>query len=280
MSRPAARGAELGHPGDCERQEMTATEPTTRADRAADDRAVDAEIGPTIQGPVRPNLRPRGVNHLAISTTDMKAQLTYFADVLGCPTRALYWMHGVENTFHGFVELSPESYIAFVQHPENSDRIEYGVSHAANSGSPVTGGATQHIALHVDTLDEVLAMRDRIRLHGVQVLGPIDHGMIQSIYFAGPEGLNLEVCCGRGIDERQWIDPEVQGLCGISDDELERLTNPADLVVGDGPVPQPEPAPGAPRMQPPETYDPILRAPDGVIWRRASETTPPVPLDE
>ena len=54
----------------------------------------------------------------------MKAQLTYFADVLGCPTKALYWMHGVENTFHGFVELAGDSYLAFVQHPENRDKID------------------------------------------------------------------------------------------------------------------------------------------------------------
>ena len=30
-------------------------------------------------------LHPRNVNHLALSTCDMKAQLTYFAEVLGCP---------------------------------------------------------------------------------------------------------------------------------------------------------------------------------------------------
>ena len=52
-------------------------------------------------------LHPNGVNHLAISTNDMKAQLTFFADVLGCPTKALYWMHGVEGCYHGFAELSP-----------------------------------------------------------------------------------------------------------------------------------------------------------------------------
>ena len=48
-------------------------------------------------------LHPKGVNHLAISTCDMKMQLTFFSDVLGCPLKALYWMHGVPNTFHGFV---------------------------------------------------------------------------------------------------------------------------------------------------------------------------------
>ena len=117
----------------------------------------------------------------------MKAQLTFWGEVLGCPTKALYWMHGVANTFHGFVELSPESYIAFVQHPDNPTEIEYGRTHAGNPGAPVARGATQHIALHVDSLDDVLAMRDRIRSHGVQVMGPIDHGMLKSMYFTGPD---------------------------------------------------------------------------------------------
>lgn len=238
-------------------------------------------VAPTIEGQIRPDLRPKGVNHLAISTTDMKAQLTYWAEVLGCPTKALYWMHGVENTFHGFVELSGESYIAFVQHPDNSSNIEYGVTHAGNPGAPVTGGATQHIAMHVDTLDDVLAMRDRIRSNDVHVMGPIDHGMIKSIYFAGPEGLSLEVCCGSDIDEKQWVDPEVQGLCDISADELANLTSPAGVAVGDEPVPQPSLDSAGPRMHYPDNiYAALMTMSDADIWHRVSETTPPVPLPE
>ena len=61
-------------------------------------------------------LHPRGVNHLALGTRDMKGQLEFWCDVLGCPLRALYYMHGVDGAFHGFVELAPESYVAFVQH--------------------------------------------------------------------------------------------------------------------------------------------------------------------
>ncbi|MFT5267486.1 MAG: catechol 2,3-dioxygenase-like lactoylglutathione lyase family enzyme [Acidimicrobiales bacterium] len=241
----------------------------------------NARTGPTIQGDIRPDLRPSGVNHLAISTTNMKAQLTFWADVLGCPTKALYWMHGVENTFHGFVELSAESYVAFVQHPENSSEIQYGVTHAGTPGSPVTGGATQHIALHVDTLDDVLAMRDRIRSNGLQVMGPIDHGFCKSIYFAGLEGMSLEVCCGRAIDERQWIDPEVQGLCGISPEELAALTSPSPLAVGVHPVPQPETDPTKPQMHyPTKVYEAIMGRSDGDMWTGASETTPPVILSE
>ena len=36
-----------------------------------------------------------------------------------------------------FAELSPESYIAFVQHPENPDDIQWGVTHAGNGGNKV-----------------------------------------------------------------------------------------------------------------------------------------------
>ncbi|MDX2379005.1 MAG: VOC family protein [Acidimicrobiia bacterium] len=228
----------------------------------------------------QPDLHPKGVNHLALSTSDMKGQLEFWCDVLGCPLKALYWMHGVDNTFHGFVELAPDSYVAFVQHPDNATEIEYGITHAGNAGAPVTRGAMQHVALHVDQLDDVLAMRDRIRSRGVQVMGPIDHGMIQSIYFAGPEGLSLEVCTGSDIDARAWIDPEVQGLCGIGADEVEAMKAPALYDRPGESVPQPPPDSGRPRMNfPPGVLDAIMSTSDADMWERASETVPPVAVD-
>lgn len=228
-----------------------------------------------------PHLHPRGVNHLALSTTDMKRQLSFWCDALGLPLKALYWMHGVENTFHGFVELAPDSYVAFVQHPDNDKEVEFGVSHADGAGGDIRGGTMQHVAFHVDTLDEVLEMRDRLRSRGVQVLGPLDHGMIQSIYFEGPEGLNLEVCCGANIDANAWIDPEVVGLCGITDAELDELKNPAGYERPDEPVAQPtEPHPDNVRAQlSGERYAQIAALPDNFVWERLSENTPPVQVD-
>ena len=226
-------------------------------------------------------LKPRGVNHLALSTTDMKRQLTFWCDVLGLPLKALYWMHGVEGAYHGFIELSGDSYIAFVQHPDNGDEIEFGTSHADGPGGDVRGGTMQHIALHVDTLDDVLAMRDRIRSRGVQVLGPINHGFCTSIYFEGPEGLNLEVAYGSNIDERAWIDPEVTELCGISPDELEAFKKPADFHRPDDPVAQPTEAhPENIRAErDPEGYARLAALPDQFVWDRLSEPEPPVAVD-
>jgi catechol 2,3-dioxygenase-like lactoylglutathione lyase family enzyme len=225
-----------------------------------------------------PDLHPNGVNHLAIATADMKMQLTFFAEVLGCPTRALYWMHGVANTFHGFVELSDDSYLAFVQAPGNPTEPQWGVTHSGNAGDPVTAGTMQHVAFNVDTIDELLTMRDRIRSHGIQVLGPLDHGMIQSIYFAGPEQLSLEVCVGRDIDEHQWVDPEVQSLCGISDAELDRLTAPIGFERPDVPIGQPDYDPSTPNMRYTDAArEFIMGMDDADVWNNLSESTPPVP---
>ena len=221
-------------------------------------------------------LHPNGVHHLAISTTDIKRQIEFFADVLGGSLKALYWMHGVDNTFHGFIELSPECYIAFVQHPDNTDRNELGVTHAGNAGGPMPGGTMQHVALNVDSLDELLALRDRIRDRGVVALGPIDHGMCQSLYFAGPEGLCLEIATGGNIDSRAWVDPEVVALAGIDEEELARYRSPAGYERPAAPVPQPTPDPAKPNLvYPPDRYAIVTSLPDEAFWHSV-EHRPPV----
>jgi catechol 2,3-dioxygenase-like lactoylglutathione lyase family enzyme len=218
------------------------------------------------------------VNHLALSTTDMKGQLEFWCDVLGLPLKALYWMHGAKGAYHGFVELAPDSYVAFVQMPENSKDIEYGVSHANGPGGGIRGGTMQHVAFHVDSLSDILAMRDRLRSRGVQVLGPIDHGFTQSIYFDGPESLNLEISCGTHIDGEAWIDPEVVGLCGITEAELAALKEPTGFEPTAEPVPQPaRPHPSSVQDdEHPAWHARVMALTDEQVWEQMSETTPPV----
>lgn len=221
-------------------------------------------------------LHPNGVNHLAIATRDIKQQIEFFTEVLGGELKALYWMHGVANTFHAFVELSPSCYIAFQQHPDNPGEVQLGVTHAGNAGGTVTAGTMQHLALNVDTLDDLYAMRDRLRSNGVPVMGPMNHGMVQSIYFAGPEGLALEITHGGAIDGIAWVDPEVQALAGISDDDLHRYRNPAPFARPADPVPQPAldgPGPHLVYLAP--VYRQLMSTPDEIMWN-AVESEPPV----
>lgn len=227
----------------------------------------------------RANVRPNGLHHLALATADIKQQIAFFADVLGMELVALYWMHGVKGAWHGFMRLNDGESIAFVQAPAIKDiPREIGSTHAGNPGGPVAGGAMQHLALNVDSLDELLAMRDRIRLHGVNVFGPIDHGFCQSIYFAGPEDLSLEISTSSAaIDPRAWIDPEVAELAGLTDEDLRRFTRPQAVAPSERPVPQPPADPGKPHMRFPErTYAKMLAMSDEEYSRRMSETEPPV----
>jgi catechol 2,3-dioxygenase-like lactoylglutathione lyase family enzyme len=224
---------------------------------------------------------PNGVHHLALMTKDIKAQIEYFTDVLGAELKALYWMHGVPGAWHGFLKLNDHSYIAFVQTPDVA-AIEpvVGVSHAATPGTPSAGGTMQHLAFNVNDMDELLAMRDRIRSRGINIYGPLDHGMCHSIYFAGLEGLNLEISFSDvGIDERAWIDPEVVELAGITADELQRYVSPATFESQGGAVPQPPIDPSKPHAQySKRTYEFLMTSPDDVVAKALSVPEPPVTI--
>jgi hypothetical protein len=189
-------------------------------------------------------------------------------------------MHGVEGARHGFLRMNDESSIALVASPKIDEiKGEIGVSHAGNPGAPSAPGTTQHIALRVKDHAELLALRDRIRAHGVPCMGPIDHGFCCSIYFAGPENLSLELSYSNApINAEAWIDPEVVDLCGISADELDRFKRPTAHAGAGGPVPQPPLTGPGPHMSayPPGAYEAVMSMPDEVLTARMSETEPPV----
>lgn len=221
-----------------------------------------------------------GLHHLAVCTADIKAQIDFFTDKLGMELVALYWMHGVEKTFHGFLRLNDESSIAFVHNPDIAKiPHQLGTSHAGNPGANSAGGTMQHLALKVQNHEELLAMRDRLRSKGVPVLGPIDHGFCQSIYFAGPEELSLELSYSEdAINAQAWIDPEVVELAGITSDELKRYKKPAAFVDKGGAVPQPDvkTAPGPHMTNYPEgVYERVMSASDEQVLAN-SENEPPV----
>ena len=175
-----------------------------------------------------------GVHHLAIATRDVKAQVEFFTQVCGMELVAMYWMHGVENTVHAFLRLDDHSSLALVQAPEMR-LIEpaLGVSHPGFTAGNVAGGAMQHVAFNVDSEADLLGMRDRLRSHGHFVMGPIDHGMCQSIYATAPEGLMIEFATSAApIDADQWIDPEVVDYCGIDASDLARYRRPPGFTSG------------------------------------------------
>ena len=221
-----------------------------------------------------------GLHHLAICTANMKEQIEFFTDKLGMELQALYWMHGVENTWHGFLRLNDESSIAFVCNPDiGKIPVVLGETHSGNPGANCAAGSMQHLALKVANHDEMMALRDRLRSKGVPVMGPVDHGMCVSMYFAGPENLSLEFSySNEPINNEAWIDPEVVELAGISQEELARYKNPVSFEDSGGAVPQPDVSgtPGPHMTNYPEgAYEQIMSVPDEIMWQ-SMESEPPV----
>ena len=59
----------------------------------------------------------------------------------------------------------------------------------------------QHLALEVASMDELLAAKERLVAGGVEVLGPVNHAIFQSIYFFDPNGHRLELAANVGTPE-------------------------------------------------------------------------------
>ena len=221
---------------------------------------------------------PTGIHHLAFMAADIKKHIAFFSEVMGCPLVALFDMHGVPGGLHAFLRMNDHSYFSIVQLPAVADiPIEIGKTHAGNGALPSAAGTLQHLAFRADSDADLITMRDRIRSHGVNVIGPIDHGMCRSIYFAGPDQMTLEVATSHeAINPKLWIDPAVLAKAGINAEEANRFKAPT-AYEGASPVAQPAYDPTKPHMAyPPETYQQMLKVPDEVITKSASYTAPPV----
>ena len=224
--------------------------------------------------------RISGVHHIAISTADMKGQIAFFSRVLGLELVALYWMHGAEGAWHAFMKLNDSSLLGFVFMPANRGIVSTaGITHAGHMGGQSAPGTLQHISFNVGSMEDLLALRDRIRGEGVPAFGPYDHGMCQSLYFAGPESLILEVATSaEAIDPDEWIDPEVLLLAGISAEDLQDFRHPRPTGACGGAVPQPAFDPAKPHLGfPKPVYEKMLAASDEKLARAMSMSEPPVP---
>ena len=221
--------------------------------------------------------QPDGIHHIAIMSANMKEQLTFFTQVMGFPLVGLFDMHGVPGGKHAFLKMADASYFSVVELAGVAEiPSTLGITHAGTGAGKCAAGTMQHIAFRAPDEAGLLAMRNRIRSHGVPAIGPIGHGFCQSIYFAGPEGLTLEVACKvTEVDPARWVDPKVLAECGISGEEAEAMMGPAPCVAEEL-IAQPAYDPAVPNMAyPAEALQMILATPDAVVAAR-SYNEPPV----
>ncbi|MGV8893378.1 MAG: VOC family protein [Burkholderiaceae bacterium] len=60
---------------------------------------------------------------------------------------------------------------------------------------------TQHLAMEVATIEEMMEAKQRMEADGIEVIGPTDHTIFQSIYFFDPSGHRLELAVNTSTPE-------------------------------------------------------------------------------
>jgi catechol 2,3-dioxygenase-like lactoylglutathione lyase family enzyme len=152
--------------------------------------------------------RWRGVNHLALVTSDMDETVRFYAGVLGARLVATV---GTPSFRHYFFEFGTNSTVAFFEYRDVAS-----ASYAKPAGVPVPEAA-QFDHLSFDLVDEeaLVDLRERLKNANCEVTDVVDHGFIRSIYFTDPNGIALEasywVVDPTGHAELSFDDPRLFG---------------------------------------------------------------------
>ena len=131
----------------------------------------------------------KSLHHVAYRCKNAKETAEFYTRALGLKYKMAVSADTVLSTgefsphFHLFFEMEDGSSVAFFEVPESPDM----------SFDPNTPGWVQHLALRVGSMDELLAAKKRLQDMGIEVLGPADHKICQSIYFHDPSGHRLEL---------------------------------------------------------------------------------------
>jgi catechol 2,3-dioxygenase-like lactoylglutathione lyase family enzyme len=151
----------------------------------------------------------RKLHHIAFRCRDAGETRRFYEDLLGLKMAIFldipyYMTPGDRPPFsHLFLELGDGSYVAFFD-------LGDGKATAADPETPIWAN---HLALEMDSMDDLLAAKARLEAAGVGVVGPKDHDFVKSIYFPDPNGVLLEFTCR--VKDRAYLDKLAGDAHGI-----------------------------------------------------------------
>jgi catechol 2,3-dioxygenase-like lactoylglutathione lyase family enzyme len=127
----------------------------------------------------------RGINHLALVTTDMDATVRFYHGTLGARLVATV---GTPTFRHYFFELGPQCTIAFFEY---ADSAVEPFSKPAGVPDP-RAPQFDHVAFNLPDEDALHDLRQRLKGADCEVTDVVDHSVVRSVYFTDPNGIALE----------------------------------------------------------------------------------------
>ncbi len=130
------------------------------------------------------------LSHAAFICSDTSAMVAFYSGLLGMEFVAAVLDDKIPSTgepipyFHSFFRMADGSTIAFFEAPELPP---------PSADSHPAYATFRHFAMEVASTDEVDAWAVWLRANDIELIGPVDHGIIYSIYFRDPDGNRLEI---------------------------------------------------------------------------------------
>lgn len=131
----------------------------------------------------------QGIHHVAYRCKDAKETVAFYRDIMGMDFQLAIAEDQVPSTgepdpyMHVFMDAGNGNVLAFFEIPNSP----------AMGKDPNTPVWVQHIAFKVADIDALLAAKKRLEAAGIDVLGPVNHTIFESIYFFDPNGHRLEL---------------------------------------------------------------------------------------
>lgn len=146
-------------------------------------------------------MKIEGVHHIAYRCKNAKETIDFYTNVLGMKYVMAISEERVPSThednpyMHIFFETGDVGYLAFFELPQSPEM----------GRDPNTPDWVQHLALKVADEATLFGFKKKIEDTGLEVLGPTDHSVFQSIYFRDPSGHRIELAYNTGT-KQMWDD--------------------------------------------------------------------------
>lgn len=138
------------------------------------------------------------IHHVAYRCKDAKETVDWYKEVLNMELTVAIAENEVPSTkapdpyMHIFLDAGMGNVLAFFEIPNSPEM-------GRDENTPQW---VQHIALEVENVEALVNAKEFIESKGIDVLGPVNHGVFKSIYFFDPNGHRLELAANTGTEEQ------------------------------------------------------------------------------
>jgi catechol 2,3-dioxygenase-like lactoylglutathione lyase family enzyme len=181
------------------------------------------------------SVAPQRLHHVAYITWDTEKTVDFYTRIMKMLLVGTVTADVVPSTkephpyLHTFFKTDNGELIAFFELlglPEEKDVT-------------VVPAWVRHLALRVPDYETLLRWKEHLEANGIEVLGPIDHGICHSIYFFDPNGIRLELAS----DVRGFTDEDARQAPAVVAAWRERARQHARSGAREKRFAKPEPPP-------------------------------------